>query len=145
MINNLARIDKNFWGTDFNRDAKILTETVRDLFGHSKVSNTVSNLDLYEKDEEYIAFFEVPGVKKEDLDITIEKNYVDILGQIDHQEIEGAKYISRGRKERKSYACRINLSENVDRDKISASLEHGILKLTMPKAEALKPKKITIT
>ena len=146
MINNLARIDNSFWGTEFNREAKVLTDVVRDIFGHQKSSDTSPNLDIYEKKEGYVAYLDIPGVKKENLDITIEKNHLDISGKVEGiEDLEEAICVNRGRERKKNYSCRIKLSHDVEREKIEANLEHGILKIMLPKAEAVKPKKITIT
>ncbi len=99
--------------------------------------------DIYETDEALAVVMEMPGVEKKDLDVGLENDVLKVDGRIDfakYKEIEPvyAEY-NVGH-----YARSFALGGAVDREKISASLEDGVLTLTLPKAKHAQPRKIAI-
>lgn len=93
-------------------------------------------VDLYEDDQSFYARFELPGVSKDKLDLELENAVLTISSR--EESKEDAK-VSRTRFERS-----ISIPEGVDQLKISAAMEDGILTVTMPKAEASKPRQISV-
>ncbi|MBN1216981.1 MAG: Hsp20/alpha crystallin family protein [Candidatus Lokiarchaeota archaeon] len=86
---------------------------------------------------------ELPGLDKADIDITIQDDHLEIKGELKEEKKEEDKDGSLIRREYKSssyYRC-FNLPENIDKDKIDASLEKGLLKIKIPKVEPKKPEK----
>ena len=87
---------------------------------------------------------EMPGVSVKDIDININGNELTISGQRNSDEIpEGAHYLRRERNFGK-FARTIQLPFTVDPEKVEANFKDGVLTITLPKAEAEKPKKISI-
>ncbi len=102
------------------------------------------NIDLLERDDELVLRAEVPGFRKEDLDISVDENSVTIRGaHADEQEEEGGDYYRReiayG-----EFARSVTLPSAVEIDKVKAELKDGVLELVMPKQEAAKRRKVTI-
>ncbi|MGO9422361.1 Hsp20/alpha crystallin family protein [Roseiarcus sp.] len=99
--------------------------------------------DIYETDEVLAVVLEMPGVEKKDLDVGLENDVLRVDGRIDfskYKEMEPvyAEY-NVGH-----YARSFALSNTIDREKISANLEDGVLTLTLPKAKHAQPRKIAI-
>ncbi|MBM9616600.1 Hsp20/alpha crystallin family protein [Desulfobulbus rhabdoformis] len=86
---------------------------------------------------------EVPGVKKEDLEVKIQGNYLQITGTRKNAPPEGYK-THRTERTRGSFSRSFTLPYDVDASKAEATLTHGLLRLVLPKAETAKPKQITI-
>lgn len=98
--------------------------------------------DIYETDELYSAKLEMPGVQKENLNIVIDNDELKITGETSIGENEKAlKYAEFSVKD---YGRTFRIGNDIDRNRIDAKLENGILTLTLHKSEAVKPKKIMI-
>lgn len=87
----------------------------------------------------------LPGFKPEDVEVTVENGALSIHAQSDTEtkEREGESLVTEIR--RGSVSRTITLPTGLELDKASATYEHGILKLRIPKAEAIKPRQIRIT
>jgi HSP20 family protein len=101
-------------------------------------------LDMYETEDEVVVEAAVPGVKPEEIDIQVAGNILTIKGKWKEKKEEKASYIYRecsfG-----SFSRSVTLPADVDMDKAEAEFEHGVLTLTLPKLETVKPKTIKIT
>jgi HSP20 family protein len=101
-------------------------------------------LDVAESENEYVVKASLPGINPDDLEITYTNNTLTIKGEVrEEQELEQARYHLRERRYG-AFARSITLPAGVDSDKIEANYEAGVLKLRLPKAEEIKPKKIAI-
>jgi len=101
-------------------------------------------MDVVENAEGYTIQASVPGIKPDELDITVENNVLTIRAERkaeDNQDGNEVRWQERyyGKIER----C-FALPVEVNADKAEAKLEHGVLTLTLPKAEAVKPKAIKV-
>jgi HSP20 family protein len=87
----------------------------------------------------------MPGIKPEDVDITLENGTLTIRGENreERKEGEGENLVREIR--RSSVYRSVSLPSGLEADKATASFEHGMLKLTIPKAEQVKPRQIRIT
>lgn len=99
---------------------------------------------VQEKEDVYLVEVTLPGVRRENLSLTLEKGELDLLGKREQSTPEGWKALHRESVDA-DYRLRLSLNVEVDEQKINAMLEDGILILTLPKAEAAKPRKITIS
>jgi HSP20 family protein len=102
-------------------------------------------VNLYEVTEGYVLTAEIPGVKAEDLDVSVEGERVTIRGE------RGIEYPSDGstslhRRERQAGVFRrtFNLPEPADPEKTEAICRHGILMVRIPKAESAQPRRISV-
>jgi HSP20 family protein len=101
-------------------------------------------LNVTEDKDKYYIRAELPGLKQEDLDIQATGKSISISGQKTiAPEDETAKYHRREREAGK-FSRIIDLPDNIDTEKVEAGLANGILTITIPKAEAAKPRQIAI-
>jgi len=101
-------------------------------------------VDMYDAGDAIVVKTAVPGVKPEDLDISITGDTLTIKGEArEESEVKAENYIRRER--RMGSFCRsLALPTQVNADKAEATFEHGVLTLTIPKAEEVKPKVIKV-
>lgn len=116
-----------------------LDELERNFFGRNTVADFKT--DITENEKEYILEAELPGFKKEDINIDIDNNYLTISAERKYENTEKDKKGSVIRSERSygSFSRSFDIS-GVVTDKIEAEYENGVLKLTMPKQEESVPK-----
>ena len=86
---------------------------------------------------------ELAGVKPEDLEISIERNTLDIRGERQAENVEGASYHRRERQTGRFHKA-VTLPYEIDSERTVSELKNGVLTIVLPKAEAAKPKKIGI-
>ena len=101
-------------------------------------------LDVAEENDAFVVKASLPGVKPEDIDVTLSDNVLTIKGELrqDEEHKEEAYHV----RERRwgSFVRSITLGTSVNADAIEATNEHGVLTLRLPKSEAVKPKKIPV-
>ena len=100
-------------------------------------------LDVYTTDEDIVILMSIPGVKPDQVEITIEGDTVTIKGDI-QAALENVDYVVQ---ERATGPFRrlVTLNVPVDADKAEAGFADGVLTLTIPKAEETRPKTIKVT
>ena len=100
-------------------------------------------VDIIEKKDDIVVLADMPGVDERSVDVTLEKNVLTIYGQVEANIPQNHRlYMSEygvG-----DYHRVFNLTNEIDRDKIQATVQNGVLKLILPKAETVKTKKITV-
>jgi HSP20 family protein len=108
------------------------------------VSATSLAVDMYETDQDVVVKSAVPGIKPDDIDITITGDTLTIKGETKAEEkVEETNYI---RQERRygAFARSLPLPTAIVAEKAKAEFEDGMLTLTLPKAEEVKPKSIKV-
>lgn len=101
-------------------------------------------INLSEDKNSYYVRAELPGIKSEDLDLQITNKNLSISGERKiGEEASNAKYHRRERDAGK-FSRAINIPEEVDPDRVEAKMVNGVLTITIPKAEKVKPKQISI-
>lgn len=102
-------------------------------------------LDIHETGNEVVVTASLPGIKPEDVEITITGDLLTIKGEVKaDQTVKQEGYILQER--RYGAFCRsVTIAMPVVADKAEAQFEHGVLTLTLPKAEEAKPKSIKVT
>ena len=102
------------------------------------------NVDLEDRGTDFCLTVEVPGFKKEDIEIEVEDKAVEIRASTERKREEKTKeYLRRERAER-SFHRRVDLPEEIVADKVEAKLDDGVLELVLPKKTPKVRKKITI-
>lgn len=121
---------------------KYYLDSIFDNFMDSNDNIDIMKCDIYEKDGAYHIEADIPGFKKEDINVECEDGYVTITAEktvSNDEKEEDKKYIKRerfyGKTTRKFYVGEI------DSEKIKAEFKEGILKLVLPKEEKLPNKK----
>ena len=94
-------------------------------------------------ENETVVIVELPGVSKDDLNLSVEKRELYLEGKVSNGRPDSWKVLHRESLDR-TYRLRLRLGDQVDPEAIEASLADGVLRLTIPKSEAAKPRKIRV-
>ena len=100
-------------------------------------------MDLYETDDALMLEMPVPGMNPEDLDLSLEGRHLTIRGTIPESGAADRRYWLQG-VPRGEVTRSVNLPIRVDADAIHARVQHGLLVLTLPKAQEAKVRKIAV-
>lgn len=118
-------------------DRSYLSDPAFTLRSNSPRTNLLENGDTFEVQAE------VPDISKDDINIKIQGNYLEISGKRSVKPPEGYK-VHRNERGSSSFSRSFALPDDVDAEKVEAALKDGILYLTLPKSKTAKPKQITI-
>lgn len=100
-------------------------------------------MDLYREGEHYVAHLDLPGVDPGSVDIEIDGPVLTIRAERTPRTAEGLDWLSRERPAG-SYLRQVKIGPGVETESIHASLEHGVLTLTLPIAERAKRRRIEV-
>jgi len=103
----------------------------------------VPRADIREEKDSYHLLLEMPGVRKDGLEITVENNELTIIGHRSDGGLKGDLVYRESR--RNDYRRTFDLDPSIETSKIEARMENGVVMLTLPKAEKLKPRRIEVT
>ncbi len=98
---------------------------------------------VFETGEGYLLHVEMPGVNKEGLEISVVDNELTITGRRSLPAVDGTLLHRESRRE--NFRRTFELDPSIDSNRISAKIEQGVVTLTLPKAEHVKPRKITVS
>ena len=101
-------------------------------------------MDAYRRGDTFFIHFDLPGVDPSTIDLTVEKNVLTVRAerQLDWGG-DGAEVLVAERPQG-TYSRQLFLGETLDADRIQASYEHGVLTVTIPVAEAAKPRRVQV-
>jgi HSP20 family protein len=111
--------------------------------GTQRVSYVTPVANILETGDSYLLEAEMPGVTKEGIEVTVDNGELIIVGRRADKETPGTALYRESRP--LDYRRVFDLDPSIDTSKISAKMEQGILKLTLPKAEQVKPRRIQVT
>ena len=100
-------------------------------------------VDILETEKDVLLLADMPGVDENTVDIELEKNVLTITGRVENGHVKDAAMMY-SEYEIGDYERVFTLSDRIDRDKIVATVKNGVLRLELPKAEEVTPKKIGI-
>ena len=130
-----------------------LREEINSLFEGPAWSNTgrqaqlfsgwTPALDLYPTNDDVVAVVELPGMRKEDIELSLHDGMLSISGERKDETGEGDK-ATRTERFVGKFRRSISLPTRVDANKVNATYKDGILTVTLPKAEEVKPKQIQV-
>lgn len=101
-------------------------------------------VDIKEESNKFVIFADIPGVMPEDIEISMEAGVLTVKGQKESEsktEKDGYKRVERSFG---SFHRRFSLPDSADGDSINAKCKHGVLEITIPKREAVQPKRIHV-
>jgi HSP20 family protein len=102
-------------------------------------------VNLYESTDGYVLTAEIPGVKSEDLDVSVEGERVTIGGRrAVEYSTDGSTSLHRRERQSGVFRRTFNLPEPADPEKTEAICRHGILMVRIPKAESAQPRRISV-
>jgi HSP20 family protein len=101
-------------------------------------------LDVTENENEFVVKASLPGVKPEDVEITVHGDTLTIRGESKAEEEKKGEHWHLRERRFGSFQRSVALATPVDSDRANAQYEHGVLTLTLPKSEAAKPRQIKV-
>ncbi len=112
-------------------------------FGRLAQARSSMPVDVYEIDDTFVVQAFIPGLTPDDLTINVEQQSVTIHGEPKAEEMAGMRPLLQERPVG-AFTRTFTLPVPVDVDKVEAALSNGVLSLTLPKSEAIKPRKIQV-
>lgn len=100
------------------------------------------NVNIFETQEGYVLQAEMPGVSKEGLEITLEGNEITIVGRRNPEKVNGQILFRESNKA--DFRRVFELDPAIDTGKVSAKIDQGVVTVTLPKSERVKPRKINV-
>jgi HSP20 family protein len=112
--------------------------------GHFEIGPTFPSLNIYTNEQAEIITAEMPGFKPEDIDINVVGETLTISGERQEKDVEAKAEYHRQERSYGRFTRSIELLFPVEADKVDAAFENGILRIHLPRAEADRPKKISV-
>src|SRR5215213_4522578 len=132
-----------FYGSPF-RELRRLQEEMDRLTRSAATPQGFPAINVYAHQDGIVITAELPGVKEDDLDITVHRDTVTLQGQR-QQQPEAAQGYHRRERRSGSFGRTFSLPFQVDPDRVEATLRNGILTLTLHRPEQDKPKRIRVS
>ena len=131
------------WEDPFNMLEEVVESFFPTVLAEQEGRTTLAPVVISEDKDNYYIRILLPGVEPDKINVVLQDRQLSIEGERKPEIEEKATFLRRERPYGK-FKRVINLSEQVDSEKVEASYKNGILLLTLPKKEELKPKQITI-
>ncbi|MBF0100623.1 MAG: Hsp20/alpha crystallin family protein [Desulfobacterales bacterium] len=139
--------EPNYSPTVFDQLQKEMNKLFQNYFGeefYPYITHVYPPVNLYEDNENLYLTCEIPGVSPNDIDIHVERESIQLKGERKIEtEAKDGQYHRRERESGK-FLKKISLPIRINTEAVKASIENGVLKVAMPKAEEVKPKKIQV-
>lgn len=131
-------------GNDFDRVFEGFFRPMR-WVEEATSENFVPAMDIKERENEYVVRTDLPGVRKEDINVTLENGVLTITAERRDEDVqkEGEREIRREARYGR-YTRSLRLGTQIDEKGVKAKHRDGVLELTLPKAEQVKPRKISV-
>jgi HSP20 family protein len=119
----------------------------QDLQGSEEVSNRswMPPVDIQETEEAYRLTAELPGLKRDDINITLENNVLRLSGERKFEKDVKKESYQRIERSYGAFSRSFTLPQLVSSEKVQAAFQDGVLTITVPKAEQARPRKIAIS
>ena len=137
------------------RDLRTLQEEVNRLFS-TNLTRTFGDegigrgawspsVDIYENKDQIVLEAELPGMKQEDFDLSIENNVITLRGERKFEKVDDADNYHRVERSYGSFTRSFTLPQTVSGEGARAEYSHGVLRVTLPKREEAKSRRIEIS
>ena len=100
-------------------------------------------MDAYRRGDQFIVEFDLPGVEPDSIDLTVENNVLSVRSERRFEPREGDEVLVAERPHG-TYTRQLFLADTLDSANVQANYEHGVLTLTIPVAEAAKPRRVQV-
>ncbi len=100
-------------------------------------------MDAYQRGDSFVVHFDLPGADPDSIDLTVERNVLTVRAERSWPRSEGDEILVSERPQG-TFSRQLFLGESLDTDRIEASYQNGVLTLTIPVAEAAKPRRVQI-
>jgi HSP20 family protein len=143
MLSLVRREPRFGWGLMNLRDE--VDRMFRDLYdGHDYESGWMPSVDIAEDKDRFVLSAELPGVKKEDVKINVHNNTLTIEGEKKGTSEKKDDNYYKNERFFGKFTRSFTLNTDIDTEKIKADFEHGVLTVSLPKTEKVKPRQIAI-
>ncbi len=115
-----------------------------EVWGNGRRRTATMPMDAYRDGGRFVVQFDLPGIDPASIDVTVERNVLNVSAQRRHERGEGQEWVVAERPQGQ-FARQLFLGETLDADQLEARYEHGVLTLTIPMAEAAKPRKVEVS
>jgi HSP20 family protein len=115
-----------------------------DRLFESPLTGWAPALDVYEDKDNVLVKAELPGLKREDIDVSLQDGALVISGERKIEKVEEGVEVHRQERFYGKFQRALTLPEPVAADKVKADYKDGILTITLPKTEEAKPRKIDV-
>ena len=123
-----------------------MNSIVREFFGADPFRSTLWSpaLDVHEEEAAFVLKAELPGLKTEDIKISLDGDTLVISGEKKREVETNDTTYHHAERAYGAFERRLTLTKKIDREKIDASFKDGVLTVVVPKAEEVKPREISI-
>ena len=133
MLNQLRReMDRMFEGGEGEENSAIAT------------SDWIPAVDIKETKDAFVLHADVPGVDPKDIEVHMENGILTIKGERESEKKEEKEGYKRVERQYGSFYRRFSLPDTADAEKIAAKCKNGVVEITIPKKEAVQPRKISV-
>lgn len=101
-------------------------------------------VDLYETEDAYVLEADLPGMKKEDIDVQVLDDRIILKGMRKREERAEEKGFRRYERAEGQFERSFRIDGGIDAEKVEARFEHGVLRVTLPKPETARPRQIDV-
>ena len=139
------------WGSafdafrDLEREMDHLLHSVNMAFEGLRIGRPFPAVNIYELEREYLLTAELPGTKVEDLDLSVSSGVLTIRGRRTSTPEINEHQFRRSERAQGQWERSFTLPERVQEDGLHAELNHGVLKLHLPKAPSTVPRQIPVS
>ena len=119
-------------------------DSIFNRMGHTRGNVTFPLVNFYDSTDEITLVAELPGLTKEDINITLTDNLLMLSGKREEKRYGEKVQALREERIKGNFEKTLRIPVMVEREKINASFSDGLLTVKLPKAEEVKPKKISI-
>ena len=147
-MNNLIYPEERYLRSDyFDNFGDVFNGFVRTSLTHRSARKArIPAVDVAETDTAYQVKAELPGIRKEDLDVTVDDGVLTIKAEHnDNQEQTENGQLIRQERSYEKFARSLRLGANVDEETITAEYRDGVLHITLPKAKEVQPRKVEVS
>jgi len=147
-MNNLIYPEERYLRSDyFDNFGDVFNGFLRTPLTHRSVRKArIPAVDVAETDTAYQVKAELPGIRKEDLDVTVDDGVLTIKAEHnDNQEQTENGQLIRQERSYEKFARSLRLGANVDEETITAEYRDGVLHITLPKAKEVQPRKVEVS
>ncbi len=116
----------------------------QELVGAAQRRSSGMPMDAYRQGDSFYIHFDLPGVDPDSIDLTIEKNVLTVRAER-RFEVAPESEVLVAERPQGTYSRQLFLGETLDVDRIGASYDQGVLTLTIPVAEAAKPRRVQVS
>ncbi|MGC9323559.1 MAG: Hsp20/alpha crystallin family protein [Desulfomonilia bacterium] len=142
----MIRIGRPGWTWDPFREMDRFQQDISSLFSgvNRFPARTYPALNVYTGDEDVVITSEIPGIDPADIDLSVTGDMLTIKGTRKNPQLKNDERWHRRERGYGNFYRTLKLPYNVDGNKVSADYTRGVLKIVLPRAEADKPRKITV-